>query len=651
MAKKSSRVNVADLFPDDQKLVSRNLGWRNIITKYSSADRNTDETGFMVPDALKIWQKIDHDEDTSSASDVQEDDDAGSDSSYDYKDVQKQLSVVKKERSKKWQMNGLSKILNDVHFKLDTDVVNDWLSKNMHSSNKQVVVGRESQITTQEGDSTINLSCASNLTIVNGVDQNGILSENRSNYEMSSGNKKIIVHQVEKTILTTVTEITTEGYGSAHHGLSFGSFPGFNVPPLPLFQCVQGFKIPNPIDQHRFLNINLPALKDSACHKKNENMNAKRDKENVSQEHKCIQRKSSRVLQKERQKKAPKTNVKESACRNNGKKQHQRKKSCSDDEEDSFVSSYGRTSDKRPPLRRGTRRIIEDSVSSSDDEETLQSKQKQIIEKSIRQANEHTEAKKTGKVDASLCSQQQVKALDIPFSATANNKASANDVKRDAEFSIIISSSNDESVEPAPKQKNISAHCKPVNPDNKLTKLTNSSSTKPVTNIAKPSTQQQTISTAPSNASDGKPKEQKPNKLPVEDIVRDSNTTPEPMKAQKYCMPEYYQKQLSKDGRCGYKIEGIVIYKPKNIPASAMEVPSVGGEKIVVTERDLDLSAVCETRRHNFTGFRKHINRSSTLVYYMTDSEVETDDDDDDPISNFHPLVVYEFKHFPENPR
>ncbi|KFB39920.1 AGAP009478-PA-like protein [Anopheles sinensis] len=598
---------------------------------------------------------MEDDADTSSASDVQENDDAGSDSSYDYKDVRKQLKVLKKKRSETWKMNGLDTILNDIQLNLSAEIVHDWMNKNKQGSNTQVVVGRESHITTQDGDSTMNLSCASNLTIVNGVDQKGISSENRSNYEMSSGNQKIVVHQVAKTILTTVTEITTEGHGSANHALSLGSFPGFNVQSSPLFPSFQGFKIPNPVYQQRFVSFNLPAIKDSACHKKNENMNAKHDKENVSKEHNFIHRKSSRLLPKETQKVAPKANVKESAHRKNPKKQHQRKKSCSDDEKDPHASRSCRTSKRKPPVRRGTRRIIEDTDSSSDDEATFQTKQKSLVDKSVRKANGLTEAKDTGEVDATFSSQQQAKALDIPCSFTTNNNTSANAAKLDAEFTTIISSSSGESDDPAHKQKNVLADCKAAKPDDKLAILTNSNSTKyfkPVTNIIKPSTRQQTKSIAPSNASDGKTSEQKANKLPVEASVRDSKPTSEPVQPEKYILPEYLQKQLSKHDRCGYKIEGIVIYTPKNCQASAVDTSLAQREKIEVTKRDLDLSAVSETRWKNFDGFRKFIHPDSTLVYYVTDSEAsvseddgDDDDDDDDPITSFHPLVVYEYKH------
>lgn len=203
------------------------------------------------------------DEYSSPASDVSSDYDAAeSDSSYDYKDAQKQLTVAVQKRSEQWKCNGLDKILNDVCFKLSTTDVEDWLKQNCPNSSKQLAMDRETRVTAHDGDSTMDLTQKSNLTIQNHPNQQCVSAMNSSNYEVSGGTKKIVIHQVETTTLTTVATVFAEGSNGAT--LSFGSFPGFDMKALPSFEGFQGFKIHNPLSELRYISLKAPQAKVSA---------------------------------------------------------------------------------------------------------------------------------------------------------------------------------------------------------------------------------------------------------------------------------------------------------------------------------------------------------------------------------------------------
>uniref|UniRef100_A0A182YMF7 Uncharacterized protein n=1 Tax=Anopheles stephensi TaxID=30069 RepID=A0A182YMF7_ANOST len=128
-----------------------------------------------------------------------------------------------------------------------------------------------------------------------------------------------------------------------------------------------------------------------------------------------------------------------------------------------------------------------------------------------------------------------------------------------------------------------------------------------------------------------------------------TNRSPEENTEQskRYPLPLNYRQMLSVNGRCRYKTDGTVIYRPKPIHQGL----SRNAEKILIQRQDLDLSGVKGTaRRQKFDNFSRRTHPNSVLVYYMTDSEADEQDvtvvqdgeedessDDDDPILSFRP--------------
>ncbi|XP_053661830.1 uncharacterized protein LOC128710989 [Anopheles marshallii] len=126
----------------------------------------------------------------------------------------------------------------------------------------------------------------------------------------------------------------------------------------------------------------------------------------------------------------------------------------------------------------------------------------------------------------------------------------------------------------------------------------------------------------------------------------------------KYQMPANYRQMLSVNGRCPYKSDGIVIYRPKPIHAGLPR----NADRILIKNEDLDLSGIeSKLRRKKFDNFSCQSHPNSVLVYYMSDSDHEPYDelpvrnanedssDDDDPISNYKtkPCILTYFNEDP----
>ncbi|XP_049282617.1 uncharacterized protein LOC125763447 [Anopheles funestus] len=133
-----------------------------------------------------------------------------------------------------------------------------------------------------------------------------------------------------------------------------------------------------------------------------------------------------------------------------------------------------------------------------------------------------------------------------------------------------------------------------------------------------------------------------------EKLSKDIRESAPTQTGQKYPMPANYRQMLAVNGRCRYKTDGTIIYRPKPIHAGLPK----DAEKIVIQTQDLDLSGIkSNDRRKKFANFSCQAHPNSVLVYYMSDSDDElfdalpvrdSDEDsseDDDPILSYKPQL------------
>uniref|UniRef100_A0AAG5D9X0 Uncharacterized protein n=1 Tax=Anopheles atroparvus TaxID=41427 RepID=A0AAG5D9X0_ANOAO len=613
MASKSVRIDVSKLLPDDNEIVSQNVLFRKLLSKYSDKDKNKDELGLPMDEALKQYRS-DDDEDSSLASDVLSDNDAiESDSSYDYKDAQKQLTLAVQERSEQWKNNGLDKILNDVSFKLSTTFVEDWLKQQYPNSNKQMAMDRERRVTSHDGDSTMDLTQKSNLTIQNRPNQQCISAMNSSNYEVSGSKKKIVIHQVEKTTLTTVATIFGEGTNGAT--LSLGSFSGIDLQGLSSFEDFKGFKIPNPVSELKYLSMKEPNPKASdgkdVVHANNAVCKGNTINRSISIEQKDGKQstnKPRRVMQKPPKKMTSKTALNDS-----------------DDEENKPLVKHHETHTQSVCKPSRVVRNLPKKMTSKgalDDEENP-----------LKTVKHHeTNKKPTGRsrrLRISSSSDESVRKVQFP----ANQRK-------------LVNGTNDQNILKSSKSKSKASECAPSTLRSKNKTVANSTKS-----VANEETNESIVLSSSSKVShqpscDLKTAETQPK---LQSDVRKGvlPETPEvSVQSEKYIMSLDCQKRLTVGGHCRYNIEGTVIYRPRRIQANLPK----DAKKIEITKQDLDLSAVAsESKRKKFENFKRRIHPNSTVVYYMSDSEAdekeddEQSDEDDDPLASFHPFVVFEY--------
>lgn len=530
---------------------------------YGETDKETDDQQQTVEEASES-------SDDDDASD-KENEQSGS----SYAALKDQLQVALKQRTAEWKCNGMEQIFNS-NFSLSVDHVQRWLQQGCQpGTGKQITQERETRFTEYDGSAQMDVTHKENVSILNETAKQQYEMENHSScvYSDSNRSKRVIVHQVEKTIISSYLTIEPEG----------ASGPPGTVSRLDLNSLVESipnitpFKMPTQLSKASARDRIMQLAKGGSS-SKGVNIDALK-KTNVGS------------ILKSALKSVPKTRVIDDV-KNRSKSGNQQQK------------QQHRVQFKPTKKVKRGRTILDSSESSGSEssasttESTIRTStpyaRKQTVSDHMKNTFKQMENSKTAP-----------KAADKQLPAT---KERSNFTKRSSSVSSTSSTldSDDSELD------------KPLIPS---AKQTNNHHQTPVTNAKK-------VPTLKPSAENGQ------------------TPTPSPSETVQYPLPDYFHQMLTRNGRCQYKTQGIVIYRPKQThPDRASGQPS---SKICISTKDLDLSGIkSSVRRKKFDDFTRLTHPNATLVYYESEDEAIpvsdsddsdcSDDDDDDPILNFKP--------------
>ncbi|XP_040169694.1 uncharacterized protein LOC120904041 [Anopheles arabiensis] len=578
------------VFPDDKTIANRYITWKNLLDKYNKQFEN-DENGLTLDDAVDLYGETDKETDdqqqtVEEASESSDDDDASDkeneQSGSSYAAFKDQLQVALKQRTAEWKCNGMEQIFNS-NFSLSVDHVQRWLQQGCQpGTGKQITQERETRFTEYDGSAQMDVTHKENVSILNETAKQQYATENSSScvYSDSNRSKRVIVHQVEKTIISSYLTIEPEG----------ASGPSGTVSRLDLNSLVES--IPN------ITPFKMPMQLSKATPRDRIMKFAKGGSSSKGVNIDALKKTNMGSMLKSALKSVPKTRVIDDV-KNRSKSGNQQQK------------QQRRVQFKPTKKVKSGRTIILDSSESSGSESsasTTESKtrtstpyaRKHTVSDHLKNALKQMENSKTAP-----------KAADKQLPATKDAKR-ANFTKR------IVSSASSLSSTSSTLDSDDSELDKPLIPP---AKQTGNHHQTPVTNAKK----------APA---------------PKPSTVNGQTPTPSPSETVQYPLPDYFHQMLTRNGRCQYKTQGIVIYRPKQThPDRASGQPS---SKICISTKDLDLSGIkSSVRRKKFDDFTRLTHPNATLVYYESEDEAIplsdsndsdcSDDDDDDPILNFKP--------------
>uniref|UniRef100_A0A182U9D1 Uncharacterized protein n=1 Tax=Anopheles melas TaxID=34690 RepID=A0A182U9D1_9DIPT len=548
--------------------------------KYNKQFEN-DENGLTLDDAVDLYGEADKETDdqqqtVEEASESSDDDDASdkeNEQSGSYAALKDQLQVALKQRTAEWKCNGMEQIFNS-NFSLSVGHVQKWLQQECQpGTGKQITQERETRFTEYDGSAQMDVTHKENVSILNETAKQQYETENCSSCVYSDRNrsKRVIVHQVEKTIISSYLTVEPEG----------GHGPPGTVSRLDLnslVECIPNitpFKMPTQLSKASARDRIMKLAKGGSSSKR-VNIDA-------------LKQTNLGSILKSALKSAPKTRVTDDV-KNWSKSGNQQQK------------QQHRVQFKPTKKVKCGRTILDSSESSGSESSasTTESKtrtstpyaRKHSVSDHVKNTLKQMENSKTA-----------TKAADKQLHA---RKERATFTKRSSSLSSTSSTLDSDDSELA----------KPLIPP---AKQTGNHHQTPVTNAKK----------APA---------------PKPSAVNGQN--PPGSEAIQYPLPEYYHQMLTRNGRCQYKTQGIVIYRPKQThPDRTSGQPS---SKICISTKDLDLSGIkSSVRRKKFDDFTRLTHPNATLVYYESEEEAIPvgdsdesdcfDDDEDDPILNFKP--------------
>uniref|UniRef100_A0A182UUE8 Uncharacterized protein n=1 Tax=Anopheles merus TaxID=30066 RepID=A0A182UUE8_ANOME len=258
--RKSKSPKAESVFPDDKTIANRYITWKNLLDKYNKQFEN-DEDGLTLDDAVDLYGEADKETDdqqqtVEEAIESSDDDDDASDKeneqSGSYAALKDQLQVALKQRTAEWKCNGMEQIFNS-NFSLSVDHVQRWLQQGCQpGTGKQITQERETRFTEYDGSAQMDVTHKENVSILNETAKQQYETENRSScvYSDSNRSKRVIVHQVEKTIISSYLTIEPEG----------GNGPPGTVSRLDLNSLVES--IPNIMPFKMPAQLSKPSARD-----------------------------------------------------------------------------------------------------------------------------------------------------------------------------------------------------------------------------------------------------------------------------------------------------------------------------------------------------------------------------------------------------
>ncbi|XP_035782309.1 uncharacterized protein LOC118461272 [Anopheles albimanus] len=624
MASKSSKVNFSEVLPDDEKIISRNLAWRKILERYSKAGNVDNDEGVLISDFVQHYPVSDDNlSDESSASDVCEDEGGLSDSSDDDLEQNKQqLAVAVKARTNQWKESGLEKIFKD-NFTLGTKEAMDWLEHCKAGQGKAMARERETHFTEIDGDKTLDVSCKRNVSFLNQNGAQQLTSIDNSNIELKHATgKRIIFRQTERT-LTTIFDESAGSTTDLYLPSSMLSFPNWSVNNIP--SILQGLSASKPKPTRKVTFKPPKPLKNSNRKEPNDRLaqfrRPKMDKE---------------FAPKQISQKKPKPIIISS--------------SDSDSEKgDSLSVKVARkpVNQKRVTFKE-TEQLGKDLQNSPNNrsqpcKEIKMSKEnlpKQVSKEhakvvSISSSDSDDMGPPTTRSIRKPFDQKQTNALNPKPSTSCDGSRVQNFYKNcTSQEKTTESKSKSQQTRDSSSESKIDSQGKQQLKNSRDDKNSDDSGGKNKTAVDT-ALHKPTIKATRSSAKAD----------PTENPQIAAPTDTKPDCDQHYYMTATMKEQLNIGGRFRYRMEGMVIYRPKKIKHDA---PAT--ERIRISRENLDLGAIeDEKKRQKFDNFLYSIHPNSTIVYYMSEDEEEPEaendadgsesEDEDDPILKFRPKV------------
>ncbi|XP_050094587.1 uncharacterized protein LOC126577179 [Anopheles aquasalis] len=626
MTSKSSKVNFSEVLPDDEKIISRNLAWRKILERYSEAVGGDDDEGILISDFVQHYPVSgDILSNDSSASDVCEDENSFSSSSDDdLQENKQQLAVAVKARTNQWKETGLEKIFMD-NFTLETKEVMNWLEHCKAGQSKALEREQETRFTELDGDKTLDVSCKRNVSFLNQNGAQQLTSINNSNIELKNdAGRRIIFQQTERTLTTIFDETAGSTTGLALPSSMF-SFSNLSVNNIPgALQGLRSALKPKPSKKVTFKP--LKPLKKTKLKEPNDSSKLSKKLEM-----------SQAIAPKQVAKMQPKDVV----------------ISTSDSDDDKSESLSAKVTRKPANQKRVTfkgmmpdKDLLKTPIGISQQNKEIEMGK----EKSSKKINnKHTKA-------TTICSgtdtddEKPVTHLLGTRTRKAFDKKQTNALKPKPSTSCDGPQIQDTYRNCTSQQKITETKSKNQQTGESSTELTIKSQGKLEELTVAPRTALHSI-TVKQLANERSDENGLNKKTAADTALQKPNTTnteltgTKPNNDQHYYMTATMKEQLKIGGRFRYRLQGMVIYRPKQIKLDAPVT-----ERIRITRENLDLGAIeDEKKREKFSNFLYSIHPNSTMVYYMSEDEEEPEaandgdgsesEDEDDPILTFRPKV------------
>ncbi|XP_049533706.1 uncharacterized protein LOC125950095 [Anopheles darlingi] len=645
MASKSSKINFSEVLPEDEKIISRNLAWRKIVERYSKAGSGDDDEGILISDLVQHDLASDDVlSDESSASEVSEDDTSYSDSSDDdFEENKQQLAVAVKARTNQWKESGLIKLFED-NFTLGTKEALNWVQQCKAGQGKAIEREQETRFTEIDGDKTLDVSCKRNVSVLNQNGTQKFASINNSNVEMKHGTgKRIIFQQTERT-LTTIFDVTACSTMDLSLPPSFLSFSNMSAKNIPSILSIQNLSTSKPKPSRKV--IFKPPKPPKKCYRKEPNDHSQQ-----------------RTV-----------TIKEIPAKQVANKQTEPIIISSADSDSGKSDSLSPEKVGKPLKQKQVTFKLLESPEHAPNDRSQQNKEKAPANPSKQVTKTHTKA-------TAICSTESVNN-ELPGDTIKPFNQKQINVSKPKPTASCDGSQKQNTYNTRTSKQNITAikgnfgvkcdsSIKPkIKPQKKPTDSC-SDSTVSLGVLVKPKEQSIAPSVPPKlkqqvsarsdesrmqskgetdtvmlrrnykaekSSTESKPTGKSQIAAPTETKSGNDN--------QRYYMTETMKTQLKIGGRFRYQLQGMVIYRPKQINHDA---PAT--ERIRITREHLDLGGIAdEKRRQKFNNFLYNIHPNSKIVYYMSEDEDEPEaedndaedsesEDEDDPILTFRPKV------------
>uniref|UniRef100_A0A182LRR5 Uncharacterized protein n=1 Tax=Anopheles culicifacies TaxID=139723 RepID=A0A182LRR5_9DIPT len=248
---KTQSSDHGSILPEDKEIAKRYIEWKNLLDKYNKTDEVEDD-GMSIEEVIQLYEKDDEEQYTQAdeALECSEEDDDKDSSKGDYAALKNEMTTALQERNAEWKTNGMDEIFNS-NFNLSVDYVQRWLGECEQGTGRQVTRARETRYTEYDGKTQMDVTHRENISILNNTERKQLTTEHSSNYEFCDPNqRRVIVHQIEKSTISSYITSDSNGTGNGTLTLPFDSFFG-NV------SSFTPFKLPN----------HIPSLKALTCSK------------------------------------------------------------------------------------------------------------------------------------------------------------------------------------------------------------------------------------------------------------------------------------------------------------------------------------------------------------------------------------------------